>query len=149
MARGDRAEATRLLEALVRRFPADLRASSALLELARIAEESGEPQRARGYLEDLLARDPDAAIAEPAQHRLCRSNLAAHSTEQALQCFISFRRRFPSSPRDREVLRAVIGLSEASAGCAGARPWLEEWARSYPSDVLTGEMQERLARCRE
>jgi TolA-binding protein len=140
---GDRDRAKDELRSLVRRFPEDALASAALYELARMSE-SGE---ARGYLEELLSRRSDRGIEEPARYLLCRSYVDSSSVSAALSCFSAFRRSFPDSAHDHEVLAAIAVLAEKVGGCASALPWLEEYLRSYPTGRFAAQAEARRSAC--
>jgi hypothetical protein len=142
MAAGERARAIEILRELVRRFSADPLAATALFELSRLDRGSE-----RNYLEELLARGEDDALAESAHHRLCSIDVERGASAAAIDCLIAFRRKFPASAHDRETLRALAGLSERTGGCRAAIVWLEELARAYPTDELVRDLEERRRRC--
>jgi len=143
----DEATAQARLTDVVRRFPSDPLADSALYELARLAVKQKARARARGYLDELLARGGDPAMREPARFLRCRLDVDAGSAN-AGSCLAAFRRDFVSSPHDAEALALLIGLTEVAGGCAKAGPLLEDYLRLYPAGPFAGEAALRLQRCR-
>lgn len=145
MRTGDRAAVrSRLLEVL-RRFPGDGLADAALYELARREQADGQPAQARMYLDRMLAQDGAKELREPARYLRCRLDVDAHRDAEALTCLGAFRRDFPASPHDAEVLALLIGLYQVRDDCQRALPLLDEYTRRYPGGPL--DARARRTRC--
>ena len=145
MRAGDRAAVRRHLTEVIRRFPRDGLADAALYELARREQADGQPAQARRYLEQLLGHDGEPELREPARYLRCRLELEVHHDAEALTCLGAFRRDFPSSPHDAEVLALLIGLYQVRDDCRRALPLLDEYTRRYPSGPL--DARARRTRC--
>lgn len=132
---GDRPGARERLELILRWYPSDPSVEPALYDLARIAYEEGDTAKARDAVERLLARGQDVAMREAASYLRCR--LALGQTEdgrwlaEVVACFRDFRRDFPASTHDPEVL-LLLATAWARAGrCDTARPLLAEYLERY------------------
>jgi Tfp pilus assembly protein PilF len=145
MRAGEHAVARAHLSELVRRFPSDGLADAALLDLARLAKEEGQPAAARSYLDTLLSRHQEQALLEPARYLRCRLDVDSRQYAQAATCLTGFRRDFPTSPHDAEVLALLIGLWQSEGDCQRAIPLLDEYQRRYPKGPLDARV--RRARC--
>ena len=145
MRAGDRAAVRRHLTEVIRRFPRDGLADAALYELARREQADGQPAQARRYLDQLLGHDGAPELREPARYLRCRLELEVHHDAEALTCLGAFRRDFPSSPHDAEVLALLIGLYQVRDDCRRALPLLDEYTRRYPSGPL--DARARRTRC--
>lgn len=139
--------ATLILEALVREFPNDPLANAALYELAQIAQRQGRVAQAEAHLEELLARRAEPGLAEAGHHLLCRLRLQSEETAAAYDCLTHFRRQFPGSGRDAEVLSALAGLAERRGGCAEAAPLVDEYLRLYPQGPKAAALKAWRSRC--
>lgn len=132
---GDRPLARERLELILRWYPSDPSVEPALYDLARIAYEEGDTTGAKDAVERLLARGQDVAMREAASYLRCR--LALGQTEdgrwlaEVVACFRDFRRDFPASTHDPEVL-LLLATAWARAGrCDTARPLLAEYLDRY------------------
>jgi len=115
LAAGDRDSARTALLAIVRDRPADTVADAARIDLATLALQAGELNSARRYLDDVRGE----AVAEPAARLRCRVEVAAHDP-QAAGCLAAFRRRFPGSPYDVEMMLEEAVLRADEGDCARA-----------------------------
>lgn len=147
LAAGHPEAATLILEALVKELPKDPLADTALYELARIAHQGGRLAAAAGHLEELLARRGEPGLAEAAHHLLCRLHLEGHRPDETYECLVQFRRRFPGSERDAEVLAALAGLAEKRGGCREATAWIDEYRHLYPNGPKAEALAARRAQC--
>lgn len=145
MRASDRAAVRRLLSEVIRRFPKDGLADAALCELARQEQAAGQLAQARTYLDRLLAHGGEKELREPARYLRCRLDLDAHRDTEALACLGAFRRDFPASPHDAEVLALLIGLYQVRDDCQRALPLLDEYTRRYPRGPL--DARARWTRC--
>ena len=145
MRAGDRAAVRSHLTEVIRRFPRDGLADAALYELARREQADGQPAQARRYLDRLLGHDGEPELREPARYLRCRLDLDTHRDADALACLGAFRRDFPASPHDAEVLALLIGLYQVRSDCQRALPLLDEYTRRYPSGPLDARV--RRTRC--
>jgi outer membrane protein assembly factor BamD (BamD/ComL family) len=145
MRSGDSAAVRATLHEVIRRFPSDALAGAALYELARLERTAGQQAQANAYLDEFLARGDDKALREPAQYLRCRLLLDGHREPQATDCLFAFRRNFPRSPHDAEVLALLIGLVQARSDCFRAVPLLDEYRKLYPSGAL--DARARLTQC--
>ncbi|MFO0724048.1 MAG: tetratricopeptide repeat protein [Myxococcota bacterium] len=151
MRAGDRETARERLERLLRLYPEDASAEPALYDLGRLAYEEGDTKRAGEAVERLLARGHDKGLREAASYLRCR--LALGRTDdgrwlaEVVGCFRDFRRDFPGSSHDPEVL-LLLATAWARAGqCEAARPLLDEYLDRY--SALDGAVTARdwKARC--
>lgn len=132
---GDRPGARERLELILRWYPSDPSVEPALYDLARIAYEEGDTSKAQDAVERLLARGHDVAMREAASYLRCRLVLG-HTEDgrwlaEVVACFRDFRRDFPGSAHDPEVL-LLLATAWARAGrCDTARPLLEEYLDRY------------------
>ncbi|MBK6689954.1 MAG: FecR domain-containing protein [Deltaproteobacteria bacterium] len=147
LAAGQPEAATLVLEALVKELPNDPLADTALYELARIAHRGQRPAAAAAHLEELLARRGEPGLAEAAHHLLCRLHLEGHQPAETYECLVRFRRRFPGSGRDAEVLAALAGLAEQRGGCQEAKLWIDEYRQLYPNGPKAEALAARRAQC--
>jgi outer membrane protein assembly factor BamD (BamD/ComL family) len=145
MRAGDRAAVQGRLTEVIRRFPQDGLAAAALYELARREQAAGQLAQARAHLDRLLAHEAAQELREPARYLRCRLELDAHRDADALACLDAFRRDFPASPHDAEVLALLIGLYQLRADCPRALPLLDEYLRRYPGGPL--DASARRTRC--
>jgi FecR protein len=130
------------LHRLVERHPADPLADAAHYELGRLAFSAGEWSAAETY----LARDPrDPALVEPVAYLRCRVAVARHAPDAPAR-LAGFRRAFPRSPHDAEIL-ALLAAARHREGCAAAAPLLDEYLARYPRGPFAKEAVSARARC--
>jgi TolA-binding protein len=148
IASGDLSSGMRLLQAMVQRAPRDRRADAARFDLARLADRTGDVQAARRWLGEVLASGRDEIVREPAHLMLCRV-LMREQDVGATECLRQFRREFPRSARDGEILAQLATREHASAGCAAALPLIEEYLRRYATGTFAGKLRATRAACGE
>ncbi|HEY4182879.1 MAG TPA: outer membrane protein assembly factor BamD [Kofleriaceae bacterium] len=139
---GDRTGAERALDELLEEFPDSPQAASALYDLANLARARGDLAAARSALDRLVALDA-TALREPASYLRCRVDV--ESKRDAAPCFRAFRRAFPSSAHDAEVLAWLVGHASTAEGCVATRALADEYLRSYPTDKFAGEARKAAA----
>jgi hypothetical protein len=145
--RGGRPRAARdALQRLLERFPDDREAELARYDLARLAFEAGEWQAADAQLAALRGT-ADPALAELAASLDCRVAHARRALPRAAACLETFRKRFPHSPHDRELL-ALLAALRFEEGCERARPLLAEYLARYPGGPFAATAAGGLATCR-
>ena len=148
IASGDLSSGMRLLQAMVQRAPRDRRADAARFDLARLADRTGDVQAARRWLGEVLASGRDEIVREPAHLMLCRV-LMREQDVGATECLRQFRREFPRSARDGEILAQLATREHASAGCAAALPLIEEYLRRYATGTFAGKLRATRDACGE
>ena len=126
-AAGDTGLALRTLRSLVERFPREAATAAARYELALMEETAGYGDAA---LRDLAAVDTPS-LEEPTDYLRCRV-LAKRAATEAERCLADFRRRFPASAHDADVLGAETALAMVRGGCPAAQAPLAELERRYP-----------------
>ncbi|MEO8703163.1 MAG: outer membrane protein assembly factor BamD [Kofleriaceae bacterium] len=134
LAKRDAGAADRAFDRLVTAYPASPLVEQALYERALIAHRAHAWGTARRHLDRLLAL-PAPRLAEPARYLACRIAVEAHDGEAA-SCLVDYRRSYPRSPHDRDVLALLVQLDHAANGCAGARARIAELVRRYPTAPL-------------
>jgi outer membrane protein assembly factor BamD (BamD/ComL family) len=134
LTRRDTAAADRAFDRLIAEYPASPLAEQALYERARIAHQGRAWGAARRHLDRLLAL-PNARLAEPARYLVCRIAVEARDAEAA-NCLIEYRKAYPRSPHDRDVLGFLVQLDHATGGCAAARARIAELVRTHPRSGL-------------
>jgi TolA-binding protein len=132
---GDRDEAQAIWTRLIDRHPKSSHASSAMYDLAGLARARGDIVDAQAWLTRLLDRAPPDSLREPALYLSCRLDADAHPSTAAA-CFERFRRNYPDSAHDAEVLAWLAAQAEKSEGCAAARPIAEEYLRRHPGGAF-------------
>lgn len=145
MRTGHRDRARRTLQEIAARESIGGRAEAALLDLARLALADNDPTAAREYLARLDGRARDPALAEPADHLRCTTELHLGDVDVARACLSAFRRRYPRSLHDAEALSL---LATNAGDCSSARPLLEEYLQRYPHDAFAADARARLTACR-
>jgi TolA-binding protein len=145
---GDRTLARARLEQVVRRFPDDKLAASALYELAQLAVRDGNPKLAQSFLRRLQRVRKDPSLHEPAHFLSCRIAVESGAMKGALECLQRFRRSYPSSPHDEEALYALIRLRLSRPGsCSVAAPLCDEYLRRYPKGDFARQVRRHRAEC--
>ena len=133
------------LQRLIERFPDDRECELARYDLARLAFEAGEWQAADEQLA-ALRRTTDPALVELAASLDCRVAYARREQARAATCLEAFRKRFPRSPHDREMLAQLAAL-RFEEGCEQARPLLTEYLARYPRGPFAATAARGLERC--
>lgn len=141
LAARDSHAADRALDRLIVEYPASPLVEQALYERARIAHGSRAWGSARRHLDRLLAL-PATRLAEPARYLACRIAALARDGE-AVACLVEYRKTYPRSPHDRDVLAMIVQLQVASGGCRVAAPRIVELARAYPRSSVAIAWQTR------
>lgn len=142
----DPERARTLLAKLVKTFPRARQAQMALYELARLSYDQGRLSEASDHLEELLSQTTDRGLHESALYLRCR--LQVEQKKPAIGCLEAFRRKFPVSVRDEEMLTVLIRSVESTQGCKATLPLLEEHARRYPKSAHRRELDALKERCR-
>jgi hypothetical protein len=137
LGRGERDEARAIWSRLVDRYPRSSHAASAMYDLAGLARAAGELAEAQAWLGRLLDRSPPAALREPARYLRCRLDVAAEPDASAA-CFRDFRRDFPDSAHDAEVLGWLMARAEEAGGCAAAGKLASEYLARHAGGGLAG-----------
>jgi TolA-binding protein len=133
------------LQRLIERFPDDREAELGRYDLARLAFEAGEWQAADEQLAALRGTT-DPALAELSGSLDCRVAYARRELARAATCFETFRRRYPRSPHDGEMLARLAAL-RFDEGCERARPLLAEYLARYPRGTFAATAARGLERC--
>jgi TolA-binding protein len=144
LAARDLTKADRLLGRVVAEYPSSPLVDQALYERARIAYQHHAWSDAQRHL-DKLAEVKSTPLAEPGAYLACRIAVEAHDGA-AERCLVDYRRVYPSSPHDRDVLGLLIELEFRSGGCERARAVIEELVRKYPDAALASAWR---SRCKE
>ena len=127
---GSKQSAATIMELLVERFPDSPQAASAMYDLAGIATSAGDAKAAQSW----LARVPTgSSLREPALYRSCRISVDGGDPAAAKTCLLQFRRDFPASAHDAEVLAWLTGAAEHVGDCVAAKHFGEEYLRLYPT----------------
>jgi TolA-binding protein len=144
--RGHQPRAARdALQRLIERFPEDRESELGRYDLARLAFEAGEWQAADEQLAALRGTT-DPALAELSASLDCHVAYARRALARAATCFETFRKRFPRSPHDREML-ALLAALRFDDGCQRARPLLAEYLALYPRGPFAATAARGLERC--
>lgn len=140
----DLAAADRALARLIDEHPKASLVDQALYERARIAYRRHAWAQAQRHLDRLatLARSP---LTEAGAYLACRVAVEAHD-DTAAQCLASYRRSYPSSPHDLDVLGLLVAAQHRAGGCRRAAPQIDELARRYAAETLAKAWR---ARCPE
>ncbi|MDX2023770.1 MAG: FecR domain-containing protein [Deltaproteobacteria bacterium] len=105
---GKPAKAVPYLQAVVKRHPADARASAAAFTLGRLYLDAlGEPRKAADCFADARRLSPHGPLAEDALFRHAEALARAQAWPQANAALADFERLFPN-PRRAEALRALL-----------------------------------------
>jgi uncharacterized protein HemY len=134
LARRDVTAADRALARLLADEPRSPLADQALYERARIAYQRHAWGEARRHL-DSLAAIASTPLAEPGRYLACRIAVEARDAD-ATRCLADYRAAYPRSAHDLDVLGLLVQLVHGDAGCAGARPLVDELTRMYPATAL-------------
>ncbi len=143
LAHGDLAGARTALEELLATQPADSRANLARLDLARIAQRAGDVATTRAYASVVASTAEEPALREAGQHLLCRIAVSA-DPDEARACARSYRRLFPDSSRQAEMMALEASLTIDD--CA-ARPLLVEYLSRFAGGPYADDAGRRLAEC--
>jgi hypothetical protein len=135
LARRDAPGADRILARLVTDFPSAPLVDQALFERARIAYDRHAWREAQQDL-DQLAAIANTPLAEPGAYLACRIVLEAHDGSAA-HCLTEYRKAYPRSPHDLDVLGVLTDLAYRDGGCSRARPHIDELVRAYQRTTLT------------
>ena len=130
----DLAAADRALARLVADFADSPLVDQATYERARIAYQRHAWSDARRQLEK-LAQNHASPLAEPGAYLACRIDVETHD-DGAAHCLTDFRKTYPSSPHDLDVLGTLVDLAYRDGGCARATPAIDELARRHPTAPL-------------
>lgn len=103
---GDQTTAERLLERVVREFPADPRASVAAFTLARL-QMAQHPEVAARSLSSALGQGLPRSLEEDALARLVEAQVRSGDREQAVRTAAQYDRRFPQGSRREDVHRWI------------------------------------------
>lgn len=134
LAHGNPSAADRTLSQLLTSFPDSPLADQALYERARIAYQRHAYSDARAHLAR-LAQLTSSALAEPGAYLTCRIAFETHDSG-AEPCLHAYRKSYPRSPHDLDVLGLLAELAYHDQQCAGAAPLVAELARRYPRSSL-------------
>ena len=135
------------LETLIERFPGDTLAEPTTYDVARLALEARDFEAARMRLDRLIAIGRDPALAEPARFLRCRVDAERAGPAAAEPCCAAFRRDFPASPHDAEVLALLASAALARGDCHAGAPLLDEYLRRYPQGPFAEAAKKGSGRC--
>jgi outer membrane protein assembly factor BamD (BamD/ComL family) len=148
MQQEDSGRALWLLHRLTRDYPRHRLTALALYDIARLALQRRDLSGARQALTVLVDRPRvDPLVAQPAHRLLCRVELRAQRPLAADRCLERFRRRYPRSTHDAEMLALLASLRYQRGGCAAARSLLEEYITRYPTGPFAQGALSRKRRC--
>ena len=122
------------LDRLVTEHPGSPLVEQALYDRARLAHQKRAWGAARRHLDRLLAL-PAPRLAEPARYLACRIAVEAGDGEAA-SCLAEYRKLYPHSPHQRDVLGMLVQLEHASGGCPAATSRIRELVRAYAASDL-------------
>jgi predicted Zn-dependent protease len=142
LAHGDDAVAERLLGDLIARYPAAPVLDQALYERAQLAYHRHAYQDAQSALA-ALARISSTPLADPGAYLACRIDVETHDSS-AHACIVAYRRAYPGSPHDLDLLGWLIDEAMHDGGCTRAAPLIDELAKSHANAPL---VQTWRARC--
>jgi TolA-binding protein len=134
LAHGNAPAADRSLAQLLASFPDSALADQALYERARIAYQRHAYSDARAHLAH-LAQLTSSALAEPGAYLTCRIAVETHDAG-AKPCLLAYRKAYPRSPHDLDVLGLLAELAYSAHQCTAAAPLVSELARRYPKSSL-------------
>jgi ferric-dicitrate binding protein FerR (iron transport regulator) len=134
LANRDTTGADRALEQLITDYPTSPLGEQALYERARLAHQKRAWASARRHLDRLLAL-PQPRLVEPARYLVCRIAVEAGDGE-ATSCLVGYRKAYPRSPHDVDVLGLLIEREHERGGCAAAAWHIDELARLHPRSEL-------------
>jgi TolA-binding protein len=107
---GQSAQASTLLETLIKRYPASAEASAARITLGELQLERGAPAAALGNFDAYLQRSPRGALAPEALWGRARAQTRLGNTAEANRSLSELLQRYPSSPY-ASAARAKLGAS--------------------------------------
>jgi TolA-binding protein len=131
---GDRAVAERVLGDLIARYPTAPIVDQALYERAQLAYGRHAYQDAQAALAS-LARIPSTPLADPGAYLACRIAVETHDSG-AHACIVAYRRAYPRSPHDLDLLGWLVDEAMRNGGCARAAALVDELTKSYASSAL-------------
>ncbi len=134
LAHGNVSAADHSLARLLTSFPDSPLADQALYERARIAYQRHAYSDARSHLVR-LAQLTSSPLVEPGAYLACRIAVETHDSD-AEPCLLAYRKSYPRSPHDLDVLGLLVELAYTNHHCAGAAPLVGELVRRYPSSAL-------------
>jgi TolA-binding protein len=143
LAQGSFSAADHALAQLLASFPDSSLADQALYERARIAYQRHAYSEARGHLGQ-LAQLTSSPLVEPGAYLSCRIAVETHDSA-AESCLLAYRKAYPRSPHDLDVLGLLVELAYTANQCAGAAPLVGELTHRYPSSSLARAWK---ARCK-
>jgi hypothetical protein len=144
LARGNEVAAEHALDELIARFPASAVVDQALYERATLAYRRHAYAQAQAALAG-LARVASTPLAEPGAYLACRIAVETHDSS-ARACIVGYRRAYPRSPHDLDLLGWLIEAAVHDGGCAAAAPLLGELGTAYGASKLAHAWR---ARCPE
>lgn len=147
---GDGAAGKKLLDELVRAFPAQPATDSARYELAVMAERAGAPDEALARTREILRPGAEGPFVEPARFLRCRVHLAGSSDQDrrsAVACLTRFVDDYPRSPHDEVALRALIELTRGGGRCQEARRYAELYLNRHPAGRFSSEAERTRSGC--
>jgi hypothetical protein len=113
----------------------------ALYERAQMAYRSHAYQQAQAALAS-LARLPSTPLAEPGAYLACRIAVETNASG-ADACIAAYRRAYPRSPHDLDLLGWQIEEAARGGGCARAAPLIGELMRDHWGSQLAHAWQRR------
>jgi hypothetical protein len=143
LAHGNLAAADHSLAQLLASFPDSPLADQALYERARIAYQRHAYSVARAHLVQ-LAQLTSSPLVEPGAYLSCRIAVETHDSA-AESCLLDYRKTYPRSPHDLDVLGLLVELAYTANQCAGAAPLVGELTQLYPRSSLARAWK---ARCK-
>ena len=144
LAKHDLAAADRTLARLVTDYPSATLLDQALYERARIAYQRHAWSDAQRHLDKLAALE-SSSLGEPGAYLSCRIAVEAHD-DAAERCLVAYRKTYPRSPHDLDVLGLLVDLDHRAGGCRRAGPLVDELVRLYPNTTLARGWR---TRCKE
>jgi hypothetical protein len=142
MRRGDHPSARRQLQDIAERFAGQPIALSAGYENARLAFSDRDYAEARAALVAPSARG--SQLREPARLLACRVERELESGDEARACLRSFRRDFPTSAHDGEVL---LMLLRGPLDCDERTRLSDEYLKLFPEGATAAEVRAQAERC--
>jgi TolA-binding protein len=141
---GNAAEAKRLLQDLVAKYPGDPLIAPATYELGRLAFAANDYRHARQQLR--AVRDSAKPAARPfrdaAAFLLCRCEVDSGQREAARECLERFRASFPESPHHGTALALLAILHAEAKNCVLATPLIDEYLRGFPAGTHAQRLRE-------
>ena len=134
LAHHDLSAADHVLATLLTSFPDSPLADQALYERARIAYQRHAYSDARTHLSHLAAHT-SSPLLEPGAYMTCRIAVETHDAA-AEPCLLAYRRAYPRSPHDLDVLGLLAELAYDANKCTAAAPFILELRRRYDQSSL-------------